>query len=258
MTPKYSPFCNGQKKYPQNLHTPKYIWYFNPPPPKKKKKNDPSLRMYENTRDPPPPPPRVVGGVGWSGVGLGRVARTQGGGGYSQFLFTYIRLGPSIYSSPKKNIRNLKHPKKIFEILENPKIYPNSVQRPEEKSLKCIEITPKYSPILWWPPKISTKSIFIPQKIFIFWKPPKILKFIILNQKKWPEPTYVWKYQSTPPPPPPLGARTQVGILVIVVLLHRLLVHIISLFQIGLPRKTPILKNVLFCVVLVPETRDTP
>ena len=35
------------------------------------------------------------------------------------------------------------------------------------------------------------------QKIFIFWNPPKILKFKILT-KKWPEPTYVWKYQSTP------------------------------------------------------------
>ena len=31
-----------------------------------------------------------------------------------------------------------------------------------------------------------------------------MLKFKILNKKKWPEPTYVWKYQSTPPPPPPL------------------------------------------------------
>ena len=42
------------------------------------------------------------------------------------------------------------------------------------------------------------------------------------------------------------------------VLLHRLLIRIISLFQCGLPKETPILKNVLFCVVLGPETRDTP
>ena len=42
------------------------------------------------------------------------------------------------------------------------------------------------------------------------------------------------------------------------VLLNRLLIRIISLFQCGLPKKTPILKNVLFCVVLVPETRDRP
>ena len=42
------------------------------------------------------------------------------------------------------------------------------------------------------------------------------------------------------------------------VLLNRLLIRIISLFQCCLPKETPILKNVLFCVVLVPETRDTP
>ena len=42
------------------------------------------------------------------------------------------------------------------------------------------------------------------------------------------------------------------------VLLHRLLIRIISLFKCGLPKETPILKNVLFCVVLGPETRDTP
>ena len=42
------------------------------------------------------------------------------------------------------------------------------------------------------------------------------------------------------------------------VLLNRLLIRIISLFQCGLPKETPILKNVLFCVVLVPETRDRP
>ena len=42
-------------------------------------------------------------------------------------------------------------------------------------------------------------KIFIPQKIFIFLKAPKILIFKSLNPKKWPEPTYVWKYQSIPP-----------------------------------------------------------
>ena len=42
------------------------------------------------------------------------------------------------------------------------------------------------------------------------------------------------------------------------VLFHRLLIRIISLFQCGLPKETPTLKNVLFCVVLGPETRDTP
>ena len=40
------------------------------------------------------------------------------------------------------------------------------------------------------------------------------------------------------------------------VLLHRLLIGLI--FQCGLPKEAPILKNVLFCVVLGPETRDRP
>ena len=40
----------------------------------------------------------------------------RGGGGYSNF-FRIHRFGPSIYRSPPKNIRNFKHPKKIFLIL---------------------------------------------------------------------------------------------------------------------------------------------
>ena len=61
-----------------------------------------------------------------------------------------------------------------------------------------MEMNPKYSPILWWPQK-NIHKIFIPhKKYFFFWKPNKILKFKILIPKKWPEPTNVWKYQSTP------------------------------------------------------------
>ena len=44
-------------------------------------------------------------------------------GGYSNF-FRIRRLGPSIYRSPQKNIRNFKHPKKIFEILATQKNIP--------------------------------------------------------------------------------------------------------------------------------------
>ena len=44
-------------------------------------------------------------------------------GGYSTF-FRIRRLGPSIYRSPQKNIRNFKPPKKIFEILATPKNIP--------------------------------------------------------------------------------------------------------------------------------------
>ena len=53
-------------------------------------------------------------------------------------------------------------------------------------------------------PKKNIHKTFIPKKYLFFWKPEKILKFKILNPKKWPEPRYVWKYQSTPPPPPGL------------------------------------------------------
>ena len=55
--------------------------------------------------------------------------QTQGGGGYSNF-FCKRRLGPSIYRSSPKYIRNFKHPKKIFEIFATPKKYPDSVYLP--------------------------------------------------------------------------------------------------------------------------------
>ena len=48
------------------------------------------------------------------------------------------------------------------------------------------------------PPK-NIHKIFLSKNYSFFWNPPKILILKILNPKKWPEPTYVWKYQSTPP-----------------------------------------------------------
>ena len=88
---------------------------------------------------------------------------------------------------------------------------------------------------------------------------------------------YIRMYENirVPPPPPPrvVGGvgRSRVGesgedpgwnlsysTCCCPVLLNRLIIRIISLFQCGLPKETPILKNVLLCVVLVPETRDTP
>ena len=45
-------------------------------------------------------------------------------------------------------------------------------------------------------------KILIPQKIFNFSKTPKNIEIQNLYPKRWPDPTYVWKYQSTPPPPP--------------------------------------------------------
>ena len=93
---------------------------------------------------------------------------------------------------------NFKHPPKN-EIVANkikfPILYLNL-----KKTLKCIEMTPKYSPILWWPKKISTKSLYPPKK-FIFLKPPKILKFKILNPKNDPSVRMYENIRVTPPPP---------------------------------------------------------
>ena len=50
-------------------------------------------------------------------------ARRMAGWGVLSFFFIR-RLGPSIYHSPQKNIRNFKHPAKVFEILTTPQKYP--------------------------------------------------------------------------------------------------------------------------------------
>ena len=47
-------------------------------------------------------------------------------------------------------------------------------------------------------PKKYAQNLYTPKKYSFFWKPQKILKFWILNPKKWAQPSYVWKYQSTP------------------------------------------------------------
>ena len=69
-----------------------------------------------------------------------------------------------------------------------------------------MEITPKTSPILGCPPPQNIHKMFIPQKILFFLKTPKNIEIQKFDPKKWSEPTYVWKYQSTPlgsgPPPP--------------------------------------------------------
>ena len=47
-------------------------------------------------------------------------------------------------------------------------------------------------------PKKYPQNLHTPQKYTRFSKPPKILKFRILNPKKLPGPMYVWKCQSPP------------------------------------------------------------
>ena len=60
-------------------------------------------------------------------------------------------------------------------------------------------MTPK--PFEW--PKNIHIIIKLPKYSFFYPPPPKI--FIEIQEfepQKWPEPMYVWKYQSTPPPGP--------------------------------------------------------
>ena len=60
----------------------------------------------------------------------------------------YVGSGPASTVHPKK-YQEFWAPQKMFEILETPKNIPHSVPCPLEKTLKCIEMTPKYRPILW-------------------------------------------------------------------------------------------------------------
>ena len=75
----------------------------------------------------------------------------------------------------KKNIRNFKHPPKIFEILATQKNFP-ILYIDLKKDPKLHRNDPQTSPILWWPQK-NIHKIFIPppppQKKIIFLKTPK-------------------------------------------------------------------------------------
>ena len=56
-------------------------------------------------------------------------------------------------------------------------------------------------------------KIFIPPKnIYFSENPPKNWNSKFWTPEKWHEPTYVWKYQSTPPPPPPPGLSSWFGL----------------------------------------------
>ena len=74
------------------------------------------------------------------------------GGGVLLF-FSYVGSGPASTVHPPKHIRNFKHPPpppppKKMEILATKKIFPILYLDIIKKTLKCIEMTPKYSPIL--------------------------------------------------------------------------------------------------------------
>ena len=54
-------------------------------------------------------------------------------------------------------------------------------------------------------PKKYTQNFHTPKNIHFSENPKKYWNSEIWPPKKWSEPTYVWKYLSTPPPPPPPG-----------------------------------------------------
>ena len=103
--------------------------------------------------------------------------KPPGGGGGTLFFFFIRRLGPSIYLHPQK-YQEFQAPQKIFGIFANPKNTLHYVPWPQEKTLKCIEMTPKYIFFCNDPKKVFTKSTFF------FLKTPKILYFKILNPPK--------------------------------------------------------------------------
>ena len=125
----------------------------------------------------------------WSLAVEGLVPRGGGGGGYSNF-FRIRSLGPSIYRSPPKNIRNFKHPKKLFEILATQKYIPILYLDLKKKTLNCIEMILKLAQFCDDPPKISTKSSY-PQKISFFLKTPKNIEIQNFEPQKMAEPPYV-------------------------------------------------------------------
>ena len=117
-------------------------------------------------------------------------------GGYSNF-FRIRRLGPSIYRSPPKNIRNFKHPKKIFEILATQKNI-SILYLDLKKTLNCIEMTLKLAQFCDDPKKISTKSSY-PQKIFIFLKTQKNIEIQNFEPQKMGRAYVCVKISEYPP-----------------------------------------------------------
>ena len=84
-----------------------------------------------------------------------------GGGGYSHFFFKR-RVWRNIYWSPQNKYQEFQASHKNIWNFGNPQKYPRFSTLTLRKTLKCIEMNTKYSPILWWPPKYIHK-IFIPQ-----------------------------------------------------------------------------------------------
>ena len=122
------------------------------------------------------------------------------GEGYSNF-FRIRRLGPSIYRSPPKNIKNFKHPQKIFEILATKKIS-QFCTLTLKKTLNCIEITLKLAQFCDDQKKYP-QNLHTPQKIFIFLKTPKNIEIQNFEPPKNRPSLHMCENIRVHPPPPP-------------------------------------------------------
>ena len=123
---------------------------------------------------------------------------------------SYVGSGPAstVHNPPppKKKYQEFQAPQINIWNYSNPKNILHSAPWPSEKTLKCIEMTSYYSPILFWPPK-DIHKIFIPPKIFSFLKTPHIY----WNSKFWTpkncQSLRMYKNIRVPPPPHPLVDR---------------------------------------------------
>ena len=79
-------------------------------------------------------------------IGVHRLS-SPGGGGGTLIFSAYVGSDPASTVHPKKNIRNFKHPKKIFEILATQKNIP-ILYLDLKKDPKLNRSDPQTSPIL--------------------------------------------------------------------------------------------------------------
>ena len=124
-----------------------------------------------------------------------------GGGGGSLMFSSYIGLDPA--SSVNQNKSGISGIPKKYLNFNKPQKYLHSVHYHQENALKCTEMTPKTSQVLWWPHK-NIHRIFIPKTYLFCWKSSKNIQ----TQDCDPHPpkavqAYVCVKNIKVPPPPP-------------------------------------------------------
>ena len=126
------------------------------------------------------------------------IADPGGGGGGHLIFSSYVGSDPASTVHPPKNIKNFKHPKKIFEILAAQKNFPN-LYLDLKKTLKCIEMTLKLAQFCDDPQNIH--KIFIPPKNIHFSENPKNIEIQKFEPPKIARVYVCVKISEYPPPP---------------------------------------------------------